>query len=200
MAPSQPPPSKNRPPPKLKRLPPHAHISKRPLLHPAIPSPYTSASQKKILYISARTPFISAVKRIRKLLSLIDEREVGQIDLAGGKSGRNGKGSERQKLGKKAGKEEVFLKGTGRAIEKVLGLALFFEGQEDVKVRVGTGSVGVVDDIVEGDRPEKGEEQEEGGGQGNMDVDREEENEEDEELPETQIRKASFVEVAISLR
>jgi len=113
----------------------------------------------------------------------------------GGKGGR--KGSERQKLGKKAGKEEVFLKATGKAIEKVLGFALFFEGQEDMKVRVGTGSVGVVDDIVEGDREQKGEEQE--GAEGDMDVDREEDKE-DEELPETQIRKTSFVEVALSLR
>lgn len=116
---------------------------------------------------------------------------MGKISLV------NGKGSDKQKLRKlgernnaPTGKEpeEVILKATGRAIQNVLGLALFFQGQDDCRVRLRTGTVGVIDDIVESGMP-KGPEIEEG-------VDEEEE----EELPESRVRKASFVEVAITLR
>lgn len=76
--------------------------------------------------------------------------------------------------------EEVVLKATGRAIEKVLGLGLYFKGQPDCMVRIRTGGVGVVDDIVaehsDGDA------------------------EEEEDLPETRVRRTSIVEVAVTLR
>ena len=134
-------------------------------------------------------PFISAVKRVRKLLGEIDKRSMGKIDLV------DGKGSDKQKLRKlgershvSAGKEpeEVILKATSRAIQNVLGLALFFQGQDDCRVRLRTGTVGVVDDIVESVAPsgDKAVEGEDGEG----------------ELPESRVRKASFVEVAITLK
>lgn len=125
-----------------------------------------------------------------------------------------GKGSDRQKLrkltesiekgkgksmedgGGAGGGEEVVLKATGRAIERVLSFALYFQGQPDCVVRIRTGGVGVVDDIVdvEGD-VEDGE----GGGAAA------EQGEEDEEeaaaaLPETRVRKTSVVEVAVTLK
>ena len=78
--------------------------------------------------------------------------------------------------------EAVVLKATNRAIENVLGLALYFQGQEDCIVRLRTGSVGVVDDIVE-------KEGDEALGQ-----------EEAEELPESRVRKCSVVEVAVTLK
>lgn len=156
---------------------------------------------------------------MRKLLALIDKREVGTVDLGsdargkgrrGGGKGEGKTGRGRQDLGRTAGREEVFLRGAGKAIEKVLGFALFFGGQEDVRVRVGTGSVGVVDDVVVGERVEgKGGGRGSGGGDVGMDVDGDVDMEVDrengkedqeEELPETQIRKASYVEVAISTR
>lgn len=102
----------------------------------------------------------------------------------------NGKGNDRQKLtalrektssgGKGKEPEAVVLKGTNRAIEKVLGLGLFFQGQDDCMVRLRTGSVGVVDDIVQ-------EEEEDG-------------EEEGEEVPESRVRKVSVVEVAVTLK
>ena len=180
-------------------------IQKRPILHPAIPSPYAGANQPKVIYVSTNTPFISAVKRVRKLLSLIDKRSMGKVDLI------NGKGKDKQKLRAIAKQEkkpeEVLLKATSRAIEKVLGLALFFQGQEDCRVRLRTGSVGVVDDIVEVERPgaegKIDEDPEDGmdrdGKEGGVPLDQEEE-EEEQELPETQIRMTSMVEVGISLR
>lgn len=133
-------------------------------------------------------PFISAVKRVRKLLGEIDKRSMGKVDLV------EGKGSDKQKLRKlgertnaSTGKEpeEVVLKATNRAIQNVLGLALFFQGQDDCRVRLRTGTVGVVDDIVESAIPKGAE---------TVEVE-----EEEEELPESRVRKASFVEVAITL-
>ena len=77
----------------------------------------------------------------------------------------------------------MVLKGTNRAIEKVLELGLYFQRQDDCMIRVRTGSVGVVDDIVH--EEEDGEEEEEGEG---------------EELPESRVRKVSVVEVAVTLK
>lgn len=174
---------------KMPRLPKNARIQKRPILRPPIPSPFTGADQKKVVYVSTKTPFISAVKRVRKLLDEIDKRSVGKIDLV------NGKGSDKQKLRKLGEKtngsigkepEEVVLKATTRAIQNVLGLALFFQGQDDCRVRLRTGTVGVVDDIVELAATEEGEIVEG--------------DDEKEDLPESRVRKASFVEVAITLR
>ena len=84
--------------------------------------------------------------------------------------------------------EPVILKGTNRAIEKVCELALFFQGQDDVQVRVKTGSVGTVDDIVENeDAVTVKSESEEGKDDG-------------EELPESRVRWLSVVEAHISLK
>lgn len=172
-----------------------ARIQKRPLLHPSIPSPYTGAAQQKVIYISAKTPFISAVKRVRKLLSHVDERSTGKVDLIGGK------GSDKQKLKRlsepvtpSGGKapEEVVLKGTNRAIERVLGLALFFQGQDDCVVRLRTSSVGTVDDIVESTDPVSAN--------GAEEVERNDGEGEEEEMPESRIRHMSVVEVAITLK
>ena len=88
--------------------------------------------------------------------------------------------------GKGKGREEVVLKATNRAIENVLGLALYFQGQDDCTVRLRTGSVGVVDDVVERDGVV------DGGGEG--------EEEEEEELPESRVRNCSVVEAAITLK
>ncbi|KAL8675213.1 MAG: hypothetical protein Q9168_000333 [Polycauliona sp. 1 TL-2023] len=203
---------------KLRRLPSNARITKRPLLRPAIPSPYTSSASPKVIYISAKTPFISAVKRVRKLLHLIDKREVGKVDLG---DGRKGKETLRVLEGhsQASGKEpeEVILKATNRAIEKALGLGIFFQGQGDVRVRLRTGSVGAVDDIVvEEQKPREKkngitgkttENLEKAGADdctGEVNEGLEEETETvgtgDAVIPETQIRKVSVLEIGISLK
>ncbi|KAI9870492.1 MAG: hypothetical protein M1830_004163 [Pleopsidium flavum] len=204
-------PNQNAPhkPKKLPRLPDHARIQKRAILHRPIASPYAGAPVPKIIYISTRTPFISAVKRVRRLLGQIDKRAMGKIDLV------DGEGSDRAKmraLGKERVGEEVLLRATSRAIERVLGLALFFEGRGDCRVRVRTGSVGVVDDVVEGEggktgrkrnaggRGQEGGENCVGGGDGVEAGTADSKTvEQEQELPETRVRKTSMVEVAISL-
>lgn len=80
--------------------------------------------------------------------------------------------------GKGPREEEVIMKATGKAIEKLLGLVIHFQGKEDVKVVVRTGSVGAVDDIVMKEGVEGEGDEEEG----------------------SQFRRTSTLEVGISLR
>lgn len=177
-------------------------------MHPAIPSPYAGANEPKVIYVSSKTPFISVVKRVRKLLSLADKRSMGKVDL------QNRNSSDKQRLRAMARQEkepeEILLKATNRAIEKVLGLALFFQGQEDCRVKLRTGSVGVIDDIVEIEAPDETVEAGEVAGKGAVEshqssVDQvgtadQAQDEDNDDIPETQIRTASVVEVGISLR
>jgi ribonuclease P/MRP protein subunit POP7 len=97
---------------------------------------------------------------VRAYLSHIESRAAGPITLANGTSKRMSQkvinssiedGIEKARGGGEGrGKgEEVILKATGKAIERLLGVALFFQGEEGVKVEVRTGSVGAVDDVVE---------------------------------------------------
>jgi ribonuclease P/MRP protein subunit POP7 len=114
---------------------------------------------------------------VRKYLSHIEARATGPITF----SARNERDILRQiedgVSGKGKGREEeVMMKATGKAIEKLLGLAVYFQGQEDVKLCIRTGSGGVVDDIV---------------AKGGMDVEMEE---------GSQVRRTSALEVGISLR
>jgi ribonuclease P/MRP protein subunit POP7 len=66
-----------------------AKITKRPLHHPPIVSPYTSASPstQKIIYIAPQTPFLSAVKRCEKLLRLSEKRAVQSASSTSASSG-----------------------------------------------------------------------------------------------------------------
>ena len=91
--------------------------------------------------------------------------------------------------------EEIVLRAMGKAIEKALELAVYFQGQEEFKVRIGTGTVSVVDDIVEVDDEGGGD----GGGGGDK-MDTGEKDIEGEEVPETQIRRTSMLEVGIRSR
>ena len=108
------------------------------------------------------------------------------------------KGREEGKTG--GGKEEVVVKGTGKAISKVVSVAAWFQDEgngKGVQVRLRTGSVGAVDDVVPVEKKVKklkegkGDEAEGGGA---------EDGDGEEEDPETQVRRVSCLEVGISLR
>ncbi|KAK3674284.1 hypothetical protein LTR78_005753 [Recurvomyces mirabilis] len=148
-----------------------AKVHKRPLLRPAIPSPYAGASQQKVVYVSARTPFLSTVKRVEKLLKLSDKRLVqaattnARLSSNKMKRGRDdpdevlGIAKEVERLKSKRRKggtvdddvegagEEVVIKASGKAIQKAMELGLWFQQREEYLVRLRTGSVGAVDDI-----------------------------------------------------
>ncbi|KAK5744563.1 hypothetical protein LTR17_001958 [Elasticomyces elasticus] len=161
---------------KLPKLPQNASVTKRPLQRPAIASPYAGASQPKVVYVSARTPFMSAVKRVEKLLHLSEKRAVQSATTVVKQQGRKRKrGQEDEVLGiakqvekakakKKRGGggedddedaagEAVLIKGTGRAIEKALEMASWFQQKPEYLVVLKTGSVGAIDDVeVEDDK------------------------------------------------
>ncbi len=93
------------------------------------------------------------VKRVRKLLSHIEDRSTGPLPgttnpqalLRAVEAGI----SKKESSGKDPRDEEVVMKGTGKAIDMCLRLALYWQGQEDIVVRIRTSSVGAVDDVVE---------------------------------------------------
>ena len=182
----------NIPTPKLSLKNSDARIEKRPLLHPPVPSPYAGANQPKIIYIATKTPFISAVKRVRALLKQVEQRATPHIDLV------NGKGNNKQKLNALAESsrvaqekepEAVILKGTNKAIEKVASLALYLRDECGYKVGLKTGSIATVDDIVRPDDVVVKQEGEDDEGE-----------QDDEELPESQVRWLSVLEAHITMK
>ncbi|PSN70430.1 hypothetical protein BS50DRAFT_312430 [Corynespora cassiicola Philippines] len=59
---------------KMPKLPNNCSISKRPLHHPAPPTPFSASASQKTLYLTASSPFIPAIKRTRRLLAEISAR------------------------------------------------------------------------------------------------------------------------------
>ncbi|MCJ1357797.1 MAG: hypothetical protein MMC33_007793 [Icmadophila ericetorum] len=147
--------------PKLRRLPDHATIQKRPIHHPSLPSPHNSSTYQKLVYISSSTPFISAVKRIHKLLGLAEKRDKQRLLRATETTTKEDVEREERRLRAEVEKkkgiaavgERVYVRGTGKAMRKVEDLGVYFEGLVGFGVERRTGRVGVVDDVVvaEGD-------------------------------------------------
>ncbi|KAH7119967.1 Rpp20 subunit of nuclear RNase MRP and P-domain-containing protein [Dendryphion nanum] len=194
-------------PRKRPRLPPTHTSTSRPLPHPAIPSPFTSSTCPKTLYITPTTPLLPTTHRITRLLSQIQQRSnqsassrprskkhapgltahghlrPRDVEGAIAEAVENGRGKEV--------KEEVYLKASGKAIPRALEIGCFFQGEgRGCGVRVKIGGVRAVDDVL---LKKHGEE-------GRMDVDiegGEDGDEEEDEIAETRIRTVSTVTVAI---
>lgn len=135
-----------------------ARVSKRPLLRPQIPSQYISADVEKVVYVSVKTPFISAVKRIEKLLRLSQKRAIQSATARSRKRSKyrsaRSAGDDTgdvdaivEELHADAAKEDVIVKGTGRAISKALEIGVWFQQREEYTVRLKTGTVKAIDDI-----------------------------------------------------
>jgi ribonuclease P/MRP protein subunit POP7 len=123
------------------------------LFRPAIPSPYAGTQQPKIVYIQHHTPFMSAVQRVRRLLAEIEKRASQSVVERAGHTARGDPilaAATADMSDIAAFKEQVTIKGSGRAIEKVLNLASFFSQRETdfgIKVRLATGTTSAIDDI-----------------------------------------------------
>ena len=165
------------------------------------------------------------MKRAEKLLHLSDKRVVQSATHLSKRNRRRGddeivgiaKEVEKQKKGVEK-KEEVVLKGTGKAIAKVMELALWFQQRgEEYEVRLETGSVGAVEDVeyeeesmTAGVGAEENEEMvmvennsEKTVAKPMSKVVRREERESEDgkkEISETRIRQLSVLEVYVSLR
>ncbi|KAF2022302.1 hypothetical protein BU24DRAFT_488541 [Aaosphaeria arxii CBS 175.79] len=210
---------------KRPRLPNNTEITKRPLLRPAIPSPFASAASPKIVYLKPTSPFVPATKRVRALLSEIEKRHRqslaaqktkglgardalaanGRLDhkaveraIAEGSESRGGGGK------RGIGEEEVFVKASGKAIPRALAVGNWFQRERDCVVRVEIGSVSAIDDIeviptvkdaTVGEAMDVDGEVSAKGGGSTAQV-----ADDDDEVPETRIRTLSTVTVAISLR
>ncbi|KAM5348829.1 hypothetical protein ACJ41O_008652 [Fusarium nematophilum] len=126
-------------------LPTGARIEKRPLTRRQPPA----SSKSRIIYVSSKTPFMAVVKRVRKQLDAslrttdaapknasVHERvrALERTAAAGGGAGGDG--------------AIVTVMGTGRAIEKTLAVAGWFEQEGDCEVEVRTSTVATVDDVV----------------------------------------------------
>ena len=200
-------------------------------MRPAIVSPYASSSAQKIVYVSARTPFMSAIKRVEKLLRLADKRDLQTATTHSQKNKRKrrrdddggedeveavARGMEEEKERKRraggVSGEEVLVKGTGKAVSKVMEIgAWFLQREKEFVVRVRTGSVGAVDDVEvpEGEAEAKD-------GEDKMDVDQAQAGAESGKAPPNgddaggekeveavsgaRVRYLSVLEVAVSLR
>ena len=156
---------------------------------------------------------MGVIKRVQKYLRAAENRATGTV--LGKNKGRREQIAALAKSQEALKKEEVFVKATGRAMERALKVGKWFEAEErkeEYSVRVKTGSVVVVDDVVEdgegegeGDIEERKErlrrEIEKGGlskaavRKRKRDVARIE-----GEVPETRTRWVNMVEVAISLK
>ncbi|KAF7588943.1 hypothetical protein BBP40_004984 [Aspergillus hancockii] len=204
----------------MTKLPKYARVQKRPIPHAAIASPYAGATVPKTVYISTSTPFMSAVKRVQKFLLQAEKRATASVNLSSSAKRDQQKLAQIARGQEQLRKEEVFVKATGRAMEKALSVGRWFEEKGgEYRVRVETGSVLVVDDVVEDEEGkrrvvEKGEEArrelEEGGEKG-MDESKSVVKKrkravnalasvEGDELPETRTRWVNKVEISISYK
>lgn len=149
---------------------------------------------------------MAAVKRVQKLLDVVDKRESqSALDKARRKGGKPGGGTKHEldeaaKIMAANGKDksregEVVMKGTGKAIEKTLGLGLFFQQRDEYSVTIQTSSVGAIDDIVEKESSQDDKEQEVATSE---DVTMA--GPELESMPPSRIRYASVVEVFVSTK
>lgn len=90
---------------------------------------------------------MSAVKRVQKLLKEAEKRATAKVDLAD--KNKKHKLDQLKKGTEALQKEEIFIKATGRAVDKAVNVGKWFDAKEEYSTRVKTGSVMVVDDIVE---------------------------------------------------
>ncbi|KAI0195679.1 Rpp20 subunit of nuclear RNase MRP and P-domain-containing protein [Xylaria flabelliformis] len=145
---------------KLPPVPKGATVRRRP-----IPSgPVASTTSARRIHVSAKTPFRSVTTRVRKQLdkylrqsassratftnklsqkknASLGER-VRRIQEQSQNAATGGLGLGLENSG------EVLVLGTGRAIQKVAEVALFFQKQPDCIVQLRTGSVAAVDDVI----------------------------------------------------
>lgn len=77
-----------------------------------------------------------------------------------------GQANGRRGAQNEAEREAVVVKATGKAVEKAMGLAVAMMAEKGWRVRVRTGSVAAIDDVVIGDVEEEVEEKEKEQAQG----------------------------------
>lgn len=144
---------------------------------------------------------MSAVKRLQKLLLHAEKRSAqsasAQVSSSRPKYSAAASGNDEisdiEKVAavmaaNKHERDEVILKATGKAIAKALSLGVWFQQRDEYAVRIETGTVGAIDDII---APEDNATVEEGDQSMKDEA-------EDEEIPESRIRYASTIQIFVS--
>ncbi|RCI13227.1 hypothetical protein L249_0828 [Ophiocordyceps polyrhachis-furcata BCC 54312] len=160
--------------PPNEKLPPirdGAKVRKRPLLRRQV----GSSSKKPVIYVSSSTPFMSVVNRVQKLLdkSLRDASAATAAPRNASLSARV-KALGQDDAAASASRTTVTISGAGKAIEKTLSVAGWFENKGDCVVEVRSGTVGAIDDVL----PAEGEDGDD----------------------ETRVRRLSYLEVVVRLK
>ncbi|RMZ79695.1 hypothetical protein DV738_g3214, partial [Chaetothyriales sp. CBS 135597] len=103
-------------------------ISRRPIQHAPIASPLAGADVPKVVYVSAKTPLMAAVKRVRKFLVQIERRATQDVRLVerGEREGLRRLAEARDRMVK----HEVVVKASGRAMAKAVAVGRWFEDRE----------------------------------------------------------------------
>lgn len=146
----------------LPKLPANTIITRRPINHATVAAPSAGADVAKVVYISRKTPVMSAVKRVKKFLREIEKRAlqsagvngildkpISRRDVGGDEALQRKLGEVSERIARDA--EEVLVKASGRAMEQALRIGEWFRKREEevlTTVEVRTGSVSVVDDLV----------------------------------------------------
>src|SRR4051794_36124073 len=87
----------------LSKLPANITVHKRPINHAPVASKFAGSKVPKIVYVSRRTPVMSAVKRVKQFLRQIEKRAMqssdidGLLDRAGSRRTATGAGDELQR-------------------------------------------------------------------------------------------------------
>ncbi|OAQ67285.1 ribonuclease P/MRP, subunit POP7 [Pochonia chlamydosporia 170] len=129
------------------KLPPISQgskIQKRPLNKPQL----QASSKSPTIYISSHTPFISAVKRVRKHLTRSLRTTAAAPKHASLHSRVEALQRSTNTVQGNTTPMVVTIMGTGKAIDKTARLAGWFEQEGDCDVRLRTKTVGTVDDVV----------------------------------------------------
>ncbi|KAK5991292.1 hypothetical protein PT974_09572 [Cladobotryum mycophilum] len=145
-----------------------ARIQKRPLTRRQLPA----SSKTPVIYVSSNTPFMSVVKRTRKIL----DKALRNNSAAPKNATLHSRVEALKRDSSGADGTVVKVIATGKAIEKVVGVASWFQLQGDCVVEMRTRTVATVDDVIVADD----------GGFGAED--------------ENRLRKLSGLEVSISLK
>ncbi|KAH6605244.1 ribonuclease p mrp [Trichoderma cornu-damae] len=126
-------------------IPQGARIQKRPLTRRQLPA----SSKTPIIYVSSSSPFMSVVKRTKKFL---DKALRGNVPAAKNVSLYARVEALKRASGSETGRRTVVsVMGTGKAIEKTLSVASWFEQRGDCVVEIRTRTIGTVDDVVADD-------------------------------------------------
>ncbi|KAI1431297.1 Rpp20 subunit of nuclear RNase MRP and P-domain-containing protein [Xylaria sp. CBS 124048] len=145
---------------KLPPVPKGTTVRRRP-----IPSgPVASTRSARRIHVSTKTPFRSVTTRVRKQLDKYLRQSASSRNAFTNKLSQKKNASLGERVrriqeqsqnattgGQGLGLEnagEVLVVGTGRAIQKVTEIALFFQKQSDCIVQLRTGSVAAVDDLI----------------------------------------------------